>query len=266
MHDVTRRGGAAGHRSCVSRLGGRVAIVTGAAGGIGAAVAEQLVAAGAGVLVTDVDGARCGELAAKLNVGNPAGRAIGCRLDVTSSQDWATAVRLARRRFGYPDILVNNAGTVGIHGLQGVTGEEWSRVVDVCQSGTMLGMQACVPSMQLAGGGAIVNVASVFGLVGSGAAFAYHAAKGAVRTMTTAAAVEFATQHIRVNAVVPGLVTTPMTDHLPAQFVDDFIGATPMGRKAAPEEIAHAVLFLVSDESSYVTGAELVVDGGYTAR
>jgi NAD(P)-dependent dehydrogenase (short-subunit alcohol dehydrogenase family) len=229
-------------------------------------VAELLVAAGAGVLVTDTDGARCDEVAAKLNIGSPAGRAVGCRLDVTRSQDWAVAIRLARRRFGYPDILVNNAGTLGIHGLQGVTGEEWARVVDVCQSGTWLGMQACVPTMQLAGGGAIVNVASVFGLVGSGAAFAYHAAKGAVRAMTTAAAVEFAAQQIRVNAVFPGLVGTQMTEHLPAQFVDDFVDATPMGRKATPEEIAHAVLFLVSDEASYITGAELVVDGGYTAR
>lgn len=258
--------GEADPRGRAGRLGGRVAIVTGGAGGIGAVVAELLVAEGAGVLVTDVDSERCEELAAKLNIGHPAGRAVGCRLDVTRAQDWATAVRLARRRFGYPDILVNNAATVGIHGLQGVTGEEWSRVVDVCQSGTWLGMQACLPCMQLAGGGAIVNVASVFGLVGSGAAFAYHAAKGAVRAMTTAAAVEFAAQNIRVNAVFPGLVSTPMTEHLPAQFVADFVGATPMGRKATPEEVANAVLFLASAESSYVTGAELVVDGGYTAR
>jgi NAD(P)-dependent dehydrogenase (short-subunit alcohol dehydrogenase family) len=253
-------------RGRVSRLGGRVAIVTGAAGGIGATIAESLVEAGAGVLVTDTDRGRCVELAAKLNIGAPLGRAVGCGLDVTRAEDWAAGVRLARRRFGYPDILVNNAGTLGIHGLQGVSAQEWARVIDVCQTGTMLGLQACVPCMQLAGGGAVVNVASVFGLIGSGAAFAYHAAKGAVRAMTTAAAVEFAAQQIRVNAVFPGLVATPMTDHLPAGFVDDFVAATPMGRKASPTEIADAVLFLVSDEASYITGAELVVDGGYTAR
>lgn len=253
---MTRRG----------RVAGKVAIVTGAAGGIGAEIAGLLVAEGAGVLVTDRDAAACAEVAAKLNVGEPAGRAVGCALDVTSPQAWKGAVRLARRRFGYPDVLVNNAGALGIHGLQGVSGEEWARVVDVCQSGTFLGMQVCVPCMQLAGGGSVVNVASVMGLVGAGAAFAYHAAKGAVRAMTTAAAVEFAAQNIRVNAVLPGMVHTPMTEHLPAQFVADFVVNTPMGRKAVPMEIANAVLFLVSDESSYITGAELVVDGGYTAR
>lgn len=248
------------------RVAGRVGIVTGAAGGIGAEVGAVLVAEGAGVLLTDTDGDACAELAAKLAVGNPSGRAAACRLDVTSPQDWAVAVRQARRRFGYPDMLVNNAGTLSIHGLQSVTGDEWSRVVDVCQTGTWLGMQACLHSMQLAGGGAVVNVASVLGLVGSGAAFAYHAAKGAVRAMTTAAAVELAPQQIRVNAVFPGLVQTPMAGRLPAQFVADFVGATPLGREATAEEIALAVLFLISDESSYITGAELVVDGGYTAR
>jgi NAD(P)-dependent dehydrogenase (short-subunit alcohol dehydrogenase family) len=111
-----------------------------------------------------------------------------------------------------------------------------------------------------------VNLASVLGLVGSTAAFAYHGAKGAVRAMTAAAAVQLAPQRIRVNAVYPGMVRTPMTQHLPEQFVAEFVRATPMGRQATPQEIAGAVLFLVSDDASYVTGAELVVDGGYTAR
>jgi 3alpha(or 20beta)-hydroxysteroid dehydrogenase len=248
------------------RLTGRVAIVTGAAGGIGAAVSTRFVAEGAGVLVTDVDGDACAELAAKLSAGNPAGRAVGCRLDVTSGQDWAAAVRLARRRFGYPDVLVNNAGLLGLSGLQDMTGDEWSRVVEVCQSGTYLGMSACVRSMRMAGGGAVVNVASVFGLVGTGGAFAYHAAKGAVRAMTTAAAIELAAQGIRVNAVLPGLVRTPMTDGVPAPFVANFVADTPLRRAATPDEIANVVLFLACDESSYMTGAEVVVDGGYTAR
>jgi len=249
-----------------SRLRGRVAIVTGAAGGIGQAIARRLVQEGAGVLLADLDGEACTAAAAELNRLALPGKAVGAELDVTQRSDWSRAVRLARRRFGYPNVLVNNAGAVGVHGLDGVTEQEWQRVVDVCQRGTWLGMQATLPCMQLAGGGAVVNLASVLGLVGSTAAFAYHAAKGAVRAMTAAAAVQLAPQRIRVNAVYPGMVRTPMTQHLPEHFVAEFVRATPMGRQATPEEIAGAVLFLVSDDASYVTGAELVVDGGYTAR
>lgn len=248
------------------RVAGRVAIVSGATGGIGRAVAQRLVAEGAGVVVTDLDAAACTALASELNVAGPPGRALGHRLDVTVAADWTAAVRAARRTFGYPDVLVNNAGAIGLHGLQGVDDEEWARVVAVSQTGTFLGLRTCVPCMQLAGRGAVVNIASVFALVGSGAAFAYHAAKGGVRAMTTAAAVEFAAQGIRVNAVFPGMVATPMTERLPSGFVAGVVDATPMGRTATPREIADAVLFLVSDESSFVTGAELVVDGGYTAR
>ncbi|MFI7067130.1 SDR family NAD(P)-dependent oxidoreductase [Kribbella sp. NPDC050124] len=247
-------------------LAGRIALVSGAASGIGRAVAAGLVAAGAGVVLGDIDQEGCEKAAAELDTAGLPGRVVPVSLDVTDASAWERFIRTARRHFGYPDLLVNNAGVVGIHGLEGVSDDEWQRVIQVCQRGTWLGLRAAVPCMHLAGGGAIVNVSSVFAHVGSGAAFAYHGAKGAVAAMTRAAAVELAPARIRVNAVSPGMVETPMTSGLPEQFVTDFVAATPMGRKAAPREIAAAVLFLLSEDASFITGTDLLVDGGFAAR
>lgn len=248
------------------RLAGRVALVTGAAGGIGRAVAELFVRHGAGTLLTDLDGEACGALAKKLNSQQLPGRALGTWLDVTDPDAWAGAVRLVRRRFGYPDILVNNAGSIALGGLEDTTEQEWQRVVETCQRGTWLGMRATIPAMVHGGGGTVVNMASVFALVGSGGAIAYHGAKGAVRAMTATAAVEYASRGIRVNAVCPGLVATAMSAALPDPVTTQLLADTPLARPARPQEVAEAVLFLASGESSYVTGSTLVVDGGFSAR
>ena len=184
--------------------------------------------------------------------------------DVTSSQDWERVIDAALKQFGVPNVLVNNAGILVLHRLDQATESEYRRVIDVNQVGVFLGMKAVIPAMRQAQGGSIVNIASTGGIVGYPENIAYVASKWAVRGMTKAAALELAPHGIRVNAVHPGEIVTPMTAELEVTGAVSSTDDLPLGRFGRPEEIASLVLFLASDESSYMTGADCVADGGYT--
>ncbi|MBH0119785.1 SDR family oxidoreductase, partial [Rhodococcus sp. CX] len=187
-------------------------------------------------------------------------------VDVTSSADWAAAADAVRSRFGRIDGLVNNAGIPSNGDVLGTTDEEWARTVSINQTGMFLGMRTIAPVIKESGGGSIVNVASTLGFFASRVGFAYQATKGAVRMMTKSAALALAPDGIRVNTVLPGLVDTPFLDGLRrVGGLADSVARTPVGRLADPREISQGVVFLLSDESSYMTGSELVIDGGLTA-
>ncbi len=241
------------------RLTGRVAIVTGGARGQGASHVERLAREGAVVISGDILDDAGEETAQRL-------RADGLdvayrRLDVTSPADWAAAVAAATER-GRLAVLVNNAGIIHVAPLLEETRDAWDRLLAVNATGTLLGMQAAIPAMR-SGGGSIVNVASIFGLNGADGYIAYTASKAAIVAMTKTAALEHAGDGIRVNVICPGGVSTPMNEQEPEGGV---VPLTPLGRRAHVSEISGAVAFLASDDASFVTGTELVIDGGYLAR
>ncbi len=247
------------------RLNGKTAIVTGGASGIGEATSRIFVREGAKVLIGDIDATKGESLESDL-----APNAVFQRLDVTSERDWAAAVDTVESKWGRLDVVVNNAGMSGPKGrvvVEEVNIDDWNDVFAVNSTGVMLGTRSGIESMKKTGGGSIINVSSIFGIVGSRAGAAYHASKGAARTFSKAAAVQYAPDNIRVNSVHPGFTDTPMTTdiHSVKEIRDFRLGMTPMGRLGLPEDIAYGILYLASDESSWVTGIELVIDGGEIA-
>lgn len=247
------------------RLNGKVALISGAARGQGEAEARLFVQEGAKVVLGDVLVEAGEQVAADINA--QGGQATFVRLDVTQETDWQQAVDTAVRTYGKLDILVNNAGIFRTEGVEATTLELWNQVIAVNQTGVFLGMKWAIPALRQAGGGSIINISSGAGIIGSGFAAAYHGTKGAVRILTKTAALEYAREGIRINSVHPGVVDTEMIrGTLNQEGMQGAVRATPLGRMGTAQDIAYAVLYLASDESSFVTGAELVIDGGYTAQ
>ena len=249
----------------MDRLKGKVALISGGARGQGAAETRLFVKEGARVAIGDVLDAEMRELSEEVNREAGARVTLPVRLDVTRAADWRAAVEACEREFGGLDILVNNAGILNVKGVGDTSEEEWDAVINVNQKGVWLGTRAAAPAMKKRGAGSIINISSIYGLIGSGGSAAYHASKGAVRLLTKTAAVEYAPFNIRVNSVHPGVIKTPMTDIFAEKDLDAIAALAPMKRAARPEEVGYVVLFLATDEASFVTGAEYVVDGGYTA-
>ena len=248
------------------RLEGKVALITGGARGMGAAEARLFAEEGARVVIADILEPEGNQVEA--GIVEFGGEAMFVRMDVTSEEDWKSAIEGTVAKFGKLDVLVNNAGISARIYTDDSSIEGWDRIMAVNAKGVYLGTMHAVPSMIEAGGGSIVNISSIMGLVGSEFGHpGYHASKGAVRLFTKAMAVRYARDGIRVNSVHPGFMP-PMRDQpIFSEEEDRYVaGATPIGRRGSVEEVANAVLFLASDEASYITGAELAVDGGYTAQ
>jgi NAD(P)-dependent dehydrogenase (short-subunit alcohol dehydrogenase family) len=248
------------------RLPGKVAIITGGASGMGAEEAKLFAREGAKVVIADVLEEEGKRLEAEVN--QSGGEAMFMRTDVTSESDWQRVVEVSVARFGKLDILVNNAGLSSTSAADPMDTEGWHRIMEVNTTGVFLGTKYAIPAMRQAGGGSIVNISSIMGFVGGESGHpAYHASKGAVRIFTKATAVKYGPDGIRANSIHPGFMP-PMRSAHPrdAESLQRLIDWTPLRRTGKPIEVAYGVLFLASDEASFITGTELVIDGGFIAQ
>ena len=251
-----------------NRLEGKTAILTGGASGIGEATSRLFVDQGARVVIVDIDDSKGNALEAELNQNGEV--AMYRKLDVTQESRWIEVIDEMMVKWGRLDIVVNNAGMSGAKGratVEDTIVENWDTVFAVNSTAVMLGTKTAIPAMRKNGGGSVVNVSSIFGIVGSPMGAAYHASKGAARTFSKAAAIQCAPYNIRVNSVHPGFTDTPMTldIHSQKEIREARLAMTPMGRLGLPIDIAYGVLYLASDEAGWVTGTELVIDGGEIA-
>ena len=247
-------------------LENKVVLISGGSKGIGATQAKMFAAAGAKVVIGDILDDQGYQVEAE--IAESGGDCVYQHLDVTSEADWDSVVKMAVEKYGKLDVLVNNAGLGIFLGLEETSEEDWDKIHDVNVKGTWLGARAAIPEMIAGGGGSIINISSGAGIVGRPEMAAYSAAKGAVRSLTKTVAIEYAAKGIRCNSVHPAVTETDMglslfTNQEQLEFA---IANNPMGRIGQPEDIANGILFLASDESSYMNGSELRIDGGNTAR
>ena len=249
------------------RLVNKVALISGGARGMGATEAKLFAREGAKVVIGDIREEEGRQTEAEIN--ETGGDCLFIRLDVTNESDWQRAVAATAARFGKLDVLVNNAGIFRTEGVEETSEELWDQVIEINAKGVFLGTKHAIPEMRKVGGGSIINISSVAGLTGGVGSAAYRASKGAVRLFTKSTAIQYAAEGIRANSVHPGVIETPMT--APNLLADEAsrrrsAARHPIGRNGLPEDVAYGVLYLASDESSFVTGSELVIDGGLTAQ
>ena len=249
------------------RLENKVALISGGARGQGEVEAKLFAREGAKVVIGDIledDGRRV-----EAEINELGGECVFVNLDVTQEADWERAVATTVARFGKLDVLVNNAGIFKLGRVEETTPELWDEIMDINSKGVFLGTKCAIPEMRNAGGGSIINISSVAGLVGTQYSAAYGASKGAVRLLTKSTATAYAREGIRANSIHPGVIETPMTtpNLLSNEEARQRSSARhPLGRVGQPEDVAYGALFLASDESSFMTGSELVIDGGLSAQ